>query len=310
MTVVPFLQGTIFRPLSAYFVVRILLGLVLLASSVLKGYQSIAAEFVGESFFASRTFTLLVASTEYLLALFLLANVFEKQVWGVALIAFLAFAGVSLWKAGAGMRSCGCFGLLTVSPWFIFVLDVLAVASLASWQPTKSPLRATSTGRVLGCITICWLALTIPGAWLVITSMAAETSSDSVAVIEPESFIGRDFPITGAIDISDRLDRGTWIVLFYRPGCSACEDAVSNFEELAKAFSVKKNVPRIALIDCSQLPTDAPRSARFSNCIYGRLARRKQWAIATPTSVLLEDGKVRHVLVDSRDPGIFRSIWN
>ncbi|MER3416176.1 MAG: hypothetical protein C4297_08215 [Gemmataceae bacterium] len=46
------------------------------------------------------------------------------------LVLFATFAGISLYWARLGLPTCGCFGQLTVSPWYTFGLDVALVVLL------------------------------------------------------------------------------------------------------------------------------------------------------------------------------------
>jgi len=115
---------------AGYDVVRVLLGLLLLTAAGLKGYQLATEPVAGTGLLDSRWFLIGVVEFELLFGLSLLAGVFPKQGWCVALACFACFASVSLAKALSGESSCGGFGQVTVNPWYTFGLDALLVCTL------------------------------------------------------------------------------------------------------------------------------------------------------------------------------------
>src|SRR6266496_1571424 len=61
--------------------------------------------------------------------------------WFTALFLFTVFAGVSFYQGWIGQSSCGCFGRLSVSPWYAFALDVALLTALLLGRPDLQPLR-------------------------------------------------------------------------------------------------------------------------------------------------------------------------
>jgi hypothetical protein len=72
----------------------------------------------------------LQSSAEMILALWLASGIRSNWASRTALMAFTAFAIVTLGQITAGARSCGCFGLIKTPPIYTFLLDLLVVGLL------------------------------------------------------------------------------------------------------------------------------------------------------------------------------------
>ena len=67
---------------------------------------------------------------ELLLGLWLVSGLWMKLAWGVTLVLFSGFTGVSLSMVIEGRSSCGCFGAVEVSPIWMLLFDIVAIALL------------------------------------------------------------------------------------------------------------------------------------------------------------------------------------
>jgi hypothetical protein len=112
-----------------------LLALLLLAAAGLK-FAGLAVDPVGRmGLFSAPAFQVGVVEFEVFLAFWLLWGKRPAGSWAVALVVFLTFAGVSAWQGWTGRASCGCFGRLSVSPWYAFSIDVAVVFALLLGRP-------------------------------------------------------------------------------------------------------------------------------------------------------------------------------
>jgi hypothetical protein len=123
-------------PRIPFWLVRGVLGLVLLAAGTLKLYE-VAFEAHDDS---TSPLSLMVFSEAELLGGIWMVGGFDPERirrWAVA--AFIGLALSSLFQALAGKCSCGCFGSLSVNPWFTLVFDLAAVAALLGSRPPGEP---------------------------------------------------------------------------------------------------------------------------------------------------------------------------
>ena len=176
-------RGTDANRLAAYDVVRIVLGLVLLTAAASKGHQLATEPVAATSLFTSRWFLIGVVEFELFFGLWLLAGLYPRSTWVTALLCFGGFACVSLYKALSGEASCGCFGKVSVNPWYTLMLDTAAVAALLCWRPNgKTWQDRRLFGReAIGVATVAatWLLLGIPGAlaiWLWEATMRGQST--------------------------------------------------------------------------------------------------------------------------------------
>jgi hypothetical protein len=114
--------------------------LILVAAAVLKLWAAMGP---GESVWLTRhqrTWNVLVAGGEILLAGWLLSRVLALASWIAAIAAFLAFTGYSAAQLADGASSCGCLGRLEVDPRWMLGVD-LALVSVLLWAGPQAERR-------------------------------------------------------------------------------------------------------------------------------------------------------------------------
>ncbi|MBX9788904.1 MAG: hypothetical protein K2Y37_08295 [Pirellulales bacterium] len=183
--------------------VRVGLGLLLLCAAALKGHALVVVTGASRGLLISPGPGALLIAAELSLGLWLLSGLARQGSWWVALVGFAGLSCVSLTKALAGVASCGCFGVLAVSPWVVFGLDVAAVASLIAFRspaavgvaaginvaPRQSPrelLAWAAWPASIACLAVAGLAiwgLLVFGSWrTMLLSVQGYT-------LMPESFV-------------------------------------------------------------------------------------------------------------------------
>ncbi len=130
-----------FRLRVGYRIVRYLLGLLFLLAAFFKlkglGLDPVARMGI----FSTPEFQGAVVEFELFMALWLLWGKWPLGSWLVAVATFVGFAAFSFYQGWVGQSSCGCFGRLSVNPWYAFGLDVLVLATLVIGRPDIKPLR-------------------------------------------------------------------------------------------------------------------------------------------------------------------------
>jgi hypothetical protein len=112
-----------------------LLGGLLFAAAVLKGWQLLTEPVSNNDIWSYRPFLILQVEFELALAIWFLSGVFKKGAWLAALTCFSVFSAVTLYRGLTGAASCGCFGSVHVSPWItLSAIDVPAVIALPPSQ--------------------------------------------------------------------------------------------------------------------------------------------------------------------------------
>lgn len=241
---------------------------------------------------------------ELALGIWLLSGLFKKAAWLAALICFLVFSFITLYKVLIGAESCGCFGSVDVNPWVtLFAIDIPSVIALVLYRPVLSlkrkaesirtliqefftPLPSLSRFATTTCTTILILGVTTP--ILAFNEPAKITSS--YEVLEPDTWVGKELPILYHIDIGKQLRKGNWLVLLYHHDCPDCAAAIPKYEKIAGDFSGNEDFLQIALIEVP--PYGRGYELSSSKCKFGKLDTNKKWFVATPVVVLMGDGKV------------------
>lgn len=215
------------------------------------------------------------------------------------LLLLLCFSGYSLFMIYRGIHSCGCFGKLQIAPWWVFILDIsMCFALIADLRAEK---RYTALERSGILKWNGWLLITIAGTVFIIliddifsstnprTSIfggALTASREEIIVLEPDKWIGQQFPLIRYIGVD--VSRGDWILLFHNHDCRECQLAVSAYKEAARLDSEIN----LAIVEVPPYDIEDFIVTTSANCHFGRLNKEKEWFIETPQELQLSDGIV------------------
>ncbi len=286
-----------------YDVVRSLLGLVLLIAAALKGYQLATEPVANNSIFTSRWFLIAQVEFELMFGLLLLSGLYKRLMWMVVLVCFAGFSLITLYKGLAGAASCGCFGKVEVNPWYTLIFDLAAVSALLIFRPN---------GKHRQCVQFHWfrsamvaavaLVAGIPGGLAMASYIPAAVTAQGdiigdgqIVVLEPQTWVGKRFPLLKYIDIGDKLAEGKWLILLFHHDCPDCCEAIPLYEQIAKEMANRKSTLGIALVEMPPYgqPGESPISMN-SPCTLGSVSDVKEWLVETPAAVMLADGKVKY----------------
>lgn len=155
--------------------------------------------------------------------------------------------------------------------------------------------------RQIACVLGIFLLVGLPaagtlGSYEVATINASgDIFGDSeLVVLEPETWIGKRFPLLKYIDIGDQLAEGDWIVVLYRHDCPQCRRVLSEHSRMADTSLGRLATSRIALV---QVPPYGRPGCSATSCkaihMTARLDASKAWFVKTPVAIFLEGGLVK-----------------
>jgi len=117
-------------------IITIIAAVFLIAASALKAYQLLIEPIVAPVFWESWEFYLIMIPLEMGLGIWLLCGLFRKAAWLVAIVAYVAFMGTTLYRGLIGADSCGCFGPIEVNPWItFFTINITILGGLLIFRP-------------------------------------------------------------------------------------------------------------------------------------------------------------------------------
>jgi thiol-disulfide isomerase/thioredoxin len=305
---------------------RFACGATLLVAGGVKLYQLLTDPGLGV-LYGSRWTQTAVVEYEVILGLWVLSGIGFS--WGrrIALATFVGFGCVSLYLGLSGEASCGCFGRVTVNPWWTLALDTALALLLVAVKPRAdrsvaesavTPGRSSRLPAVVGVASVGALAgvLMVPIAlWRPGTASA---SADSIAgsrfvLLEPEEWVDKPFPLAEYIDMGERgrLLRGSWVMMFYHHGCPKCQQVLPEYERLAEELKRSGAGIEVAVIEVPRfgpgtgtgtlpagpgaVPADRGGEKEPVALVLGRLSRDKDWFIKTPCEVRVTAGRVTAV---------------
>jgi hypothetical protein len=284
--------------------IRIATGVLLLAAGTLKFHQLWYAG--GNSLGLSAIVDLALPVAEVALALWLVLGKVSRRSSFTAAVCFVVFGAFSLSQALAGRMSCGCFGVVHVSPRLTFAVDALCAGGLLITLPHASRPNASSrqsAGSRLYRPAIALLVMTAIAAavWTAanlsskaIIALNGFHSGQSLAVFDPARSVGLPLGMIDSIDIAPQLSKGNWTVVFYRHDCPHCFEVSRKYERMALEPRTDSASPRVALIELPPFGRNKHQSS--SAYVSGRLSESTTWFIQTPVVVQLADGHVTSVI--------------
>lgn len=272
------------------FCVRLLIAFLLLATATLKILSPAESATMAAAYRIPPLVTAMVVQVELALAALLLFGCWPKRTLQVAAVMFALFGAFSSYRGWAGYESCGCFGSFQVNPWITAVLDG-AMLLLAAWGAWKSPAEhyfqlkrfyyAGSAYAVAGLLAAVGMIANAPPS----LDDAAFADADGLIILEPETWIGKPFPLTSHLSPAVPLHEGRWTILVHHHDCPHCQEAVPQYERLAAAEDDR----RIALVETPPYEEmDLPQQAALRT----RLSEDREWFVQTPVEIQVEAGVV------------------
>lgn len=126
------------------------------------------------------------------------------------------------------------------------------------------------------------------GHYRFVTGDGSKTDAGQLVILDPETWIGKPWPLLEQSGLEAELTVGVWDVLLIRNECHVCHDVI---RELQHVFSVQPVEPQIALIGIDQHEVDS-YVARLPemDCLLGHLPHDREWFVTTPLRLRLSAG--------------------
>lgn len=303
-------------------VVRVVLGLILLAAAALKTHELATRPALDLNILSYRWSLALLVQVQIFLGLWWVSGLYKRLAWLSAVVCFAFFTGVTIYEGLAGYESCGCFGVVEVHPWHTLVFDLVALAALLIFRPELSRRYPVSRGRLRAAtVAVLMIAGGLSAAVLIagyeparltdtgeIVSGKDQTdrTAGEVVVLEPENWLDKQFPLLKHIDVGGKLQSGHWEVVLYHYTCPGCREEIERIEQLAQMLGGWSEAGGVALIS---IPPHAPRGQKIvppdTACLTGKLSDEHDWFVSTPVLLTLTDGVVTQVRgsANSQSPG-------
>ncbi len=290
-------------------------GLFLLGASVLKIHQLLTEPVISKGFWESWEFFLIQIPLELGLGVWLVSGLFRKAAWLLAVLAFGLFIGVTLQKGLTGAESCGCFGRVHVNPWVtLSAVDIPLFVLLLFFQPKGLKLLPPpwpAAKHFFGVAIPTFLLLAVVEPVLIFNKPPEKT--DKYEVVKPQDWtvkqpatepqttdkepvektVAEEWPMLKHIDIADSLKTGIAVVLLYHFDCPTCREAIPMYDQMCRDLSGGEDAIRFAFVEippyCQNEDSPIPPG---TTCLTGKLDSSKEWYIATPLVVLIQDGSV------------------
>ena len=281
---------------------QFLIAAVLLLAAGLKAYQLATAPLppaVQGSVFTpllellnNRYFLMVVVVGEIFFALLLMSGIGRQWTWLLSLLGFMTFTLVSVMKGLSGEASCGCFGTITVNPWYTATFDAAIVGLLIMFRERIDwTLPALDRKKVLVTLVV-GLILAVPALFAMLSlkqqphaTLGTEFTGSNgkrMILLEPETWIGKEFPLISRFaqpEGSEVLRQGMWTVLLIHTDCPKCQEIMADWE--------RQKAERIAIVVVPSRTGEKVLQTSFPVFV---LDSQNDWFATTPCAVKLDDG--------------------
>lgn len=291
-----------------------LVGVLLVLAAVLKVWGNGHPSSFFNNYAVDEALRTLLIHVELISAAGCFSGLAPRIVRRVLLLLFSCFCAYALHLIAIGSDSCGCFGPLKIDPLWTFLLDAAVLTLLFYWQPLSNLASKSSIQQSARVFLICYGAFAIPTAtWMhlyrpaELTENGESISSGNVVVLDPEAWLGQQFPVASLIDVGDQLVKGKWIVLLYHHECSMCQEALPQYIALSERLYAVGGNTSIALIEVPPFGLGPP--SHLGRAVYGRLSSENKWFVQAPVEITIEDGIVTNTSLDlpAISPGLTKS---
>jgi hypothetical protein len=274
------------NPLSVWSWFHPVVGAVLLVTAVLKTYHAVVQPM--DSTAQAAAYALIVAESVW--GMWLVIGEPNILAWRITVAGFTALAGVSAIKAWGGATSCGCFGVIDVSPWFTLTFDLGVLAALFTTPRGASKIPAslpTSREFVAGGIVATGLIVAATFGQSRFVRAEGNHELGKLVVLDPSRWLGKPFYPINEVNIEGNLSQGAWEVLLFRHDCDLCHDVMRQIECAPQQINLSKT----ALVAIGGLQSDGLID-RLSErgCKVGYLSQNREWFATTPLRISVRDG--------------------
>jgi len=272
---------------------RIVAGLLLVGAAILKAVELISGP-TATMVLPFGRFLTVQTGFEFVIGLLVLSGVYWRKLRWLIVLLFSTFAAYSLHLAVNGAASCGCFGPVSVSPWWTSMLDLAVVFGLVVSSIHKSSIGSDPIGSRTALIAVQRKLLFVAlAAIVVVTALLTRSierrtaaarglsTTGDLVILEPDQWVGKKLPIADFLDAD--LSRGKWLAVLHRHDCPVCQEVLPLYEQRALIGE------QIALID---IPPYGRSPHLESTCLNCRLKDDREWFVQTPVEIELQDGIV------------------
>ena len=272
-------------------VAALLIAGLLLVTAALKVVSPAESATLAAAYNIPPLLTAVVVHAELALAALLLFGLWPRKTLLATAAMFGFFGAFSIYRGWAGYESCGCFGAIKVNPWLTAALDG-SMLILAAWAAWRSPAEYShETKRFYLAGGVFAFAGTLAAAGMIAQAPGSTADVGGLVILEPETWVGKPFPLATHLAPERSFDEGRWTVLLYHHDCPHCQEAVPQYERLA----TDGNDRRVVLIETppygvAQSPEGAALRARLSDA--------REWFVQTPVEIRVDEGIVVSASLD------------
>jgi len=279
------------------------LGLVLLLAAVLKSDPRTTVAAGGLGLLRKPSILLALVWAEVGLGCWALSGLHRRATRRWLIGCFCAFGSAALALALEGAHSCGCLGMISVSPWAMFVMDLAIVAGLlvrpCSRAPSPTvltqPRKAMATGLAALLLGVLLSARLLHG----LPANLDAAGLGQPVILEPRDWTGRVFPLGPHVEWQGKppaLMEGEWSIVLHRRGCPNCRAVLDRLSRgVGPVMPGAIAVVEFPSADDGSIGASDDAVLSCPTVANGRIRDDRDWFVQTPAVIELKDGTVRRV---------------
>jgi hypothetical protein len=288
---------------------RIGVAAILIFASGLKLHWLTASPLKVGFLLSDHLFYVLTVYLELVFASLLLANSWPILTHWLTIALFATFAFFTGRQVFHGESTCGCFGVVSVSPAIAFLLDCFIVSGFVGFRENEvkeTKPKARTVSRFCACV------LSVIGSGIVclssIYSWRIAHADDSFRYrnagislkqgdfvsLTPENWIGNLVPVVESLRHPERIQPECHIV-FYRESCSECEHLLRTFVQEETLVYAESNLVFVELDGREPPAYLVSMCSGIDACDFTYLEPQFRWLLDPPVLVHVSNGRVVEV---------------
>ena len=120
-----------------------------------------------------------------------------------------------------------------------------------------------------------------------------------LVILDPESWINKEFPLTAYLSPEVDVTRGDWTVFIYHRDCPKCEEAIPKYLALAERLSSQGTGERVLFLEVPPYGAALPRRRSVH---YARLEDEHEWFVQAPVEIVLTNGVATSIQLNHPEP--------
>jgi hypothetical protein len=238
---------------------------------------------------------------EFGTGLWLVLGIGGTYTWASVAVIVVGLGAYSLGLGILGYETCGCFGALSVPPFFTATMDA---ALFLIWLKSRSLFVSRINSSISHRLFCLAAAASIPLILVSAVSLFGPSKHDEhgrfsgtgPVVLDPRSWVGKRCPLLAYVNTSADITTGSWAIVLVHHDCKSCQRLIAQLATDPSGSGLNGRHCRIAIVQVPPLSNSGSIEGDDSQFAVGHLNTDRVWFVQCPVIIVCDDGVVHNVI--------------